>query len=842
MAVTERDLAGCQKDSEDKMPKENGSIDKAQLRRLAEEELEKGPDEMDDFSGKSPEELASLIHELRVQQIELTMQNEELQRIQSELEKTKRNNLNLYDYAPVGYATCNEKGAIVIANLTFATMLGIERMDLFGKMLSHFILKNDQDILYKYRQRLVKTKAPQTFELRMVTKDGHPFYARMECVIVKAEDDESEEIRIVVSDISESKKAELAFRENEKKYRELVENANSIILRLDRDGNVIFVNKFAQNFFGYSENEILGKSAIGTIIPEMESSGRDLREMYSNIVTNPHEYLQNENENINKNGEVVSVSWTNKATLDQDGNVVEILAIGNDISERKKAEDNLRESEEKYRSVMESMKDAAYICSSEYRIEYMNPAMIDKVGRDVTGKVCHKALYNLDKICSWCPFDRIKQDEHVEYEFADATSNRYYSSLNPPRHDADGSDQSTQDKDGEYESADDTTSNNYYSILNSPIHHTDGTVSKLTIFRDITTQKEAENEKLRLEKELIQAEKMDSIGKLAGGIAHDFNNILATVIGFTELALDDVEKGTPQEENLQEVYKAGKRAKGLVKQIQSFAHGASEVQEPTQLGTIAKEVLKLIRPMISSAIEIKEDIESSSLIMGNPAQIHQILMNLCTNAAHAMEETGGILEIGLDDFELKGQSADQLKLKSGNYMKISVSDTGVGIDPSIIDLIFEPHFTTKGVGKGAGMGLALAYSAIESSGGKLVVDSELGKGSIFSVYLPLTKRNESSQSSGKETMPSGTEHILFVDDELPVAKMGKLVLESLGYRVTVKTSSVEALELFKSNPADFDLVITDMVMPDMSGDILALELITSRPDISVILCTGFSEK
>ena len=353
---------------------------------------------------------------------------------------------------------------------------------------------------------------------------------------------------------------------------------------------------------------------------------------------------------------------------------------------------------------------------------------------------------------------------------------------------------------------------------------------------DITERKE-------LEHRLQQSQKLESIGNLAGGIAHDFNNILSSIIGFTELALDDAVKGTPQEENLQEVFTAGKRARDLVKQILAFARQSDEERKPIRMDSVAKEVLMLIRSTIPATIEIKEDLDCQSLIMGNPSQVHQLYMNLCTNAAQAMEDIGGILEIALKDMEINEQSKLPLsELKPGSYIRLTVSDTGPGISADIIGHIFEPYFTTKGIGKGTGMGLALVHGIAESYGGKITVESELGTGTVFSIYLPITKKREDYQLYTKKSLPFGTERILFVDDELPIAKMGSRILERLGYQVTIRTSSIEALELFRTKSDDFDLVITDMTMPNMTGDELAIQLIAFRSDIPIILCTGYSIK
>jgi len=231
------------------------------------------------------------------------------------------------------------------------------------------------------------------------------------------------------------------------------------------------------------------------------------------------------------------------------------------------------------------------------------------------------------------------------------------------------------------------------------------------------------------------------------------------------------------------------------------------------------------------------------LIMGNATQVHQILMNLFTNAAHAMEDKGGILEFSLKDVVMdRGVNRGKPDLKPGNYIEIKVSDTGEGIAPEIIGFIFDPYFTTKGPGEGSGMGLAMVHGIVESYGGKITVDSTLSEGTVFTIYLPITRKRTAHRLYESENLPSGTERILFVDDEAPIAKMSSQILERLGYSVTTRTSSVEALELFHYKPDGFDLVITDMTMPNMTGDKLAIELMKIRTDIPVIICTGYSKK
>ncbi|BBO84609.1 hypothetical protein DSCO28_51750 [Desulfosarcina ovata subsp. sediminis] len=361
---------------------------------------------------------------------------------------------------------------------------------------------------------------------------------------------------------------------------------------------------------------------------------------------------------------------------------------------------------------------------------------------------------------------------------------------------------------------------------------------------ELEKRKAVEIQQRNLEKQLQQAQKMEAIGTLAGGIAHDFNNILTAIIGYTELTLDKVEKGSVIEEYLHEVFSAGKRAKDLVNQILAVAREANEEVKPIPLRPIAKEVLKLIRSSIPATIEVKPAVESDSLIMGNATRIHQILMNLCTNAAHAMRNKGGILEVGLRDVTIANNpSASALALKPGDYIELTVSDTGTGIPPDIIGSIFEPYFTTKASGEGTGLGLSVVHGIVESYGGKIGAHSELGKGSVFTIYLPITKKiREAGQPHEIAELPSGTERILFLDDEAAIANLGSQILSGIGYSVTQRTSSVEALALFRSKPDAFDLVITDMTMPNMTGDKLAVELMKIRSDIPVILCTGYSNQ
>lgn len=366
-------------------------------------------------------------------------------------------------------------------------------------------------------------------------------------------------------------------------------------------------------------------------------------------------------------------------------------------------------------------------------------------------------------------------------------------------------------------------------------------VSIVGVSRGISERKQAERERQNLETQLRQAQKMEAIGTLAGGIAHDFNNILAAIIGFVELTMNQVEKGSRPFGNLQEVLQAANRAKNLVQQILTFSRQAAQELKPVQVGLIAKEVLKFLRASLPTTIEIDQEIRSDALVMADPTQIHQVLMNLASNSEHAMREKGGVLQVKLLDAKLdKNFVADHPELKPGPHLKLSVADTGPGIPAQMLHQIFDPFFTTKAKSEGTGMGLSIVHGIVGGYGGKISAASEPGKGTTFEVYLPVIETQAEPQTEVAEPIPTGTERILFVDDEPTLAYLGKQILESLGYAVDVRTSSLEALELLKAQPERFDLVITDMTMPKLTGDDLAREVLRIRLDLPVILCTGFS--
>ncbi len=354
--------------------------------------------------------------------------------------------------------------------------------------------------------------------------------------------------------------------------------------------------------------------------------------------------------------------------------------------------------------------------------------------------------------------------------------------------------------------------------------------------RDIT-------EKLKLEERLQQAQKMESIGTLAGGIAHDFNNILHIMIGNAELALDDVPESNTAYANIEEIKKAGLRASGIVKQLLSFSRESGDELRPIDIVSVIRDALDLLRATIPTTIDVRRNLpDIDETVIADPNQINQVIMNLCINAAQAMDDSGGIIEVSAEKVVLDDSCEEKIpELPEDNYIKVTVSDTGSGIDPEFIDRIFDPYFTTRQVGQGSGMGLAVVHGIVKSHGGAVTVDSEVGKGSAFHLYFPLADEKIGKGASMTMQIQRGNENILFVDDEISIVNMMERNLSRLGYHLETMVDPEEAMELFQSKSDQIDLVITDMTMPQMTGIQLCEALRQIRPDLPIILCTGHSD-
>ncbi len=377
----------------------------------------------------------------------------------------------------------------------------------------------------------------------------------------------------------------------------------------------------------------------------------------------------------------------------------------------------------------------------------------------------------------------------------------------------------------------------YADITTSPVTINDKKCM-IGIFRDVTERRE-------IEQRTRHTQKLEAMGTLAGGIAHDFNNILTAILGYSELTISELPPGSKLHSNLAEIVRAGKRATKVVKQILAFSKHSTSDFSPQKLQPIVKEVLHLLRATIPTTIELKKEIDSNcGFVLANETQVHQVLVNLCTNAFQALEETGGAISVKLQEinFSQKNGAASD-GLPPGKYLNLEVSDNGPGINEETAQHIFDPYFTTKPQGKGSGLGLAVAYGIVRDHGGAMKVESSIGHGATFKVFLPVIDSCDNSSEVNTDQQirySAGNERILFIDDEESIAILGKRMLEALGYTVIYETDSVAALAAFRENPYGFDLVITDQTMPNLPGSELSKELMKIRLDIPIILCSGYS--
>ncbi len=741
----------------------------------------------------SSDEIGKLATAFNNMSIEIKKKELERNKIEKALKQSEQKFRTIFDYAGDAIVIHDLKGRFIDVNREVYERLGYSKEELIQMTPTDLYTPEYADLVPKRIEELQR-QGSSFFLTYHVRRDGTAIPSEVSSRIVELC---GKQVVLSISrDISERLSDEEALREQEA-YLSSIFRAAPTGIGVVCDRVIQKVNDRLCEMTGYLNHELRGKNAK-FLYPTDEDFEYVGREKYQQIRKQGTGTVETKWQR--KDGKVIDVLLSS-TPIDVENWSAGITFTALDITRRKKTEHELQESELKYRAMMEAMKDPVYICSADYRVEYMNPAMIKRTGRDATGEHCFKAIHDLDKKCPWCEYNRISEHEHFMSDIVSPKDNRSY------------------------------------HASHSPVVHANGSISKMTVLRDTTDYK-------TMETQLRQAQKMESIGTLAGGIAHDFNNILTPVSGYLEIMLDEVSKDNPLRTYLEEVFNGTKRATALVKQILSFSRQSDHELHPLKIQLVIREALKLITSSLPSTIEISQNVKKDcGLVLADPTQIHQIVMNLCTNAFHSMEETGGKLTVSLNETELTAEDLENSALTPGAFVSLKVADTGTGIEQGNMERIFDPYFTTKEKGKGTGLGLAVISGIVKSHGGKITVESEVGKGTEFRVYFPTIKPQETAQENTIDApAQKGTERILWVDDEDMIVEMGREMLERLGYHVTAQNGSVDALETFRAQPDKFDLVITDLTMPNLTGDKLAVELMKIRSDIPVILCTGFSEK
>jgi PAS domain S-box-containing protein len=601
-------------------------------------------------------------------------------------------------------------------------------------------------------------------------------------------------------DITEQTAAKSALKEQIDFLQTLIDNLPHPIFYKDAQGVYLGCNKAFEAFTGSKKETLVGKTVF-------EVSPQDLAQKYYDAdqqlfaSRSPQTY---EAWVRNATGEYRSVIFNKAVFYHKDGCLGGLVGAILDITDRKRAE----EENALLAAAIEQTPEMIIMTDRKGVIHYVNPAF-----EQISGYGRHEAIGRTPALLQK---EGPKSASNHDLWSSLETRNSWKGRLTNRR------------KDGSLFEVEATI---------APVHRQGGEIAGfLAVERDISQQ-------IFQEKQLRQAQKMEAIGTLAGGIAHDFNNILSAILGFTEIALHDMPETNAQRPYLKKVLQAGERARRLVHQILTFSRATEQENRPVEVRFIVKEALKLMQATLPSTIAIECDCASSAAILADPTQIHQVVMNLCTNAAHAMRETGGRLTVSLTDgAAVTGADRNLPGNPRERQVKLCVQDTGTGMAPEVVERIFDPFFTTKKPGEGTGMGLSVVHGIVKSCKGTIRVRSTPGQGSTFTVVLPVIENPAPTAEPAETALPLGSERILFVDDEPFQVDLAENMLQRLGYRVTAVNSSARALTLFKAAPERYDLVVTDMTMPDMTGDRLAQELLKIRPELPVIVCTGYSHR
>ncbi len=691
----------------------------------------------------------------------------------------------------------DREGRLLRWNQDFETLSGYSADEIARRAFLDFF-SPDQKSFLKERMEEVLSKGESSIEATLVTKDGRrvPFFVTGRQITMEG----APCIVGLGMDFSARQAAGKALQESERKYRELVEHANSIILRWTPDGCVTFLNEYGLKFFDYTAEEIIGRHVVGTIVPEIESTSRDLRPLMEEILKNPKAFEKNINENMRRNGERVWIAWTNKTVFDDNNQIKEVLSIGTDITERRRAEAQIAEQA----AFLDKAQDAIVVRGLDGQILYWNQAAEIIYGWK-REEVLDRNVLELSYIDPDI-YHKINQDVLAQGEWSGEV-----------RH---------------------LTRNRREIVVESRLtlirDNAGLPKSILAINTDIT-------EKKIIEAQFLRAQRMESIGTLAGGIAHDLNNILTPIL----MSIDALKTKTldPQAiKMLESIGVSAKRGADIVRQVLTFARGIQGERVEIQPKHLLHDLELIIKDIFPKDIRLQLSIpEETWSIQGDPTQMHQVLLNLCLNARDAMPE-GGDLRLSIENCFLDQQfAASNFQAKPGRYVKFSVIDRGTGIPPEILEKIFEPFFTTKDINKGTGLGLSTVTAIVKSHGGLINVQSEMGQGTAFHVYLPAMEAvHEAKKEASEEIqLPHGQgETILLVDDEAPILAVTSEVLQAFGYRVIHAADGAQALELYIQHQDDIALVVTDMRMPVLDGSAMIMGLTALNPAVKIIAASG----
>ena len=731
-------------------------------------------------------------------------------RAEEQLGESEEKFRSAFDEDSIGRTLTGIDGRLLQVNPRFCKMLGYTAREItalgFADITHQDDVASSQEVV---RRLLAGEQKSCRLEKRYLHKDGRYLWVEMTTTLLRDEQARPKYFITGILDISERKRASETLRESEANHKLVLAMMKESLSVIDIDGNFLLANATAaRNLIGGKAEELIGKN-ICQIVPEEQSS--KLLTAYRQVLDSGEPLVQEVLVSLVQGGR-----WFfNRLQPLEYGEqkIKAVLSISLDISDRKKAEEALI----RQKFLLEKSQQMGRIGTWELDLTQNRLVWTDEncrifgvpEGSVVTYEIFQEKVH---------PEDR----ELVHQQWQAALSGNAY--------------------DIEHRIV---LGDQIKWVREKAEIHFDGDnrpIFAIGFTQEITERKRAEEEKKILNTQLQQAQKLEAIGTLAGGIAHDFNNILGAIVGYSEMIRDDFSPGSPSIHDINQVLKASYRAKDLVKQILAFSRHVEDQKITVHPAVIVKEAITLLRSSLPATIAIEQDIDKDAgSILADPTKIHQIVMNLATNAFHAMEHKGGTLTISLQKkIFSQDNPASQTELKPGSFVQLSIRDTGVGVAPEILTRIFDPFFTTKEVGKGTGLGLSMVYSIVKSCDGSIVCDSKVGEGTEFRILFPALEGHVVQENGLTDLISHGKEHILFIDDEKMLAELGQSMLERLGYQVTTTTSSLDALTIFQNQPDDFDLIITDQTMLGMTGLDLARQILQIRPKMPIILCTGYS--
>ena len=861
---------------------------------------------------------------------ELEKRIAELEKKVDQLNKEKEDYRTLFDSILFGVQEIDSRGTIQYSNAGDHRIHGYEKGELVGRsVLDFFETKAEKEQLVKYFQNLVQEQpVPTPWFSRDKRKDGEFVDLRIDWNYKRDQDGKVVGFISLVTDITEKMKLQKDLQESQTKFQSIFEHSPLAIMCTDENGTITTCNDRAVKLFGAPREKLIGFSYKNI-------KNKDMGNAIATVLTGKKSRF--EGEYLTVTGDVLTDMRANfSPSFNSDNEVSGVIGIFEDISESKKVERDLKESEEKYSKIFNSEIDAISIFDAETReIIDCNEAFLKLYGysraevlqlktddisaepektassiknaamkgdtrirrrrhkkKDGTRiivdiasgpfmlhgrKVMFARLHDITKhvrdeealheseerfrIAFLTSPDSININKmdgtYVEINkgFAELTGYSREDVIGKSSIDIniwdDQEDRKTlveglqkssrfENMEAQFRMKDGSLKT---GLLSASVIQLHGEPHILSITKDISASKKVEREKEKLEAQLRQVYKMEAIGTMAGGIAHDFNNILTVILGNADLARYVNKDDGPAKAYIDRILEAADRAKEMVRQILAFSRKAKLALVLIKPHMVFTETLTLLRATIPSTIEIRQNFSPECrTIKADPTQLNQIMMNLSTNAVYAMDENG-LLDVSLQEVELSEKDTKYKKhLKPGPYAMLTVTDTGKGMSNEVMERIFDPFFTTKKFGEGTGMGLSVVHGIVESHGGMISAESTPGKGTTFRLYFPIIDETAEQVNKTSPVHYKGNERILLIDDEESLVEIGAEILGLLGYRVTAKTNSLEAFEAFKTNPDNFDLVITDQTMPNMSGTELAVELLKIRSDISIVLCTGYSSK